>query len=193
MLGSLLEKGARRRAAGWSGEQLLDWGFICSALPRAPQRALAIGCGQSPILPAMLALRYRVTAVDRGAAAAGLVSGCERIAGDFRELNLPPGFDVIALGAAAEHIGGPGAKADADDDLKTMRRIAGLLAPHGLVFLTLPVGADTLSRPGRRVYGRGRLPRLVEDLHIVSYRRARVRARGDDLEPAGVGEGSGFV
>src|SRR5436309_16139892 len=76
------------------GEKLLDWGFICGGLPMGPKRALEIGCGQSPIVPAMLALGYDVTAIDL-CPAAPLVTGFEFIAGDFLELELRPGFDVI--------------------------------------------------------------------------------------------------
>ena len=154
------------------GEKLLDWGFICGGLPMGPKRALEIGCGQSPIVPAMLALGYDVTAIDL-CPAAPLVTGFEFIAGDFLELDLRPGFDVIVACSVVEHMGLAGrygSREDADADLKAMRKIAGLLAAGGQLFLTVPVGLDALCKPWHRVYGRQRLPRLLEEFDIQRYR-----------------------
>src|SRR5947209_4436197 len=155
------------------GEKLLDWGFICSSLPKGPRRALEIGSGRSPIIPAMLSLGYDVTAVDLCSDASQMFAGIDFIAGDFLQLDLRPGFDVIVVCSVVEHVGlggRYGSQEDPDGDLKAMRKIAGLLAPNGLVFLTVPVGVDTICRPFHRVYGRQRLPRLLQEFDIVDSR-----------------------
>ena len=100
-------------------EELLNWGFICSGLPRGPKMGLDLGAGESPIIPAMLALGYDVTAadlcpagpsdagprqagrsqagarpVDAGAGRAGAsayVAGIHSIPGDFLRLDPGPG------------------------------------------------------------------------------------------------------
>ena len=61
------------------GEKLLDWGFICSSLPKGPRRALEIGSGRSPIIPAMLSLGYDVTAVDLCSDASQMFAGIDFI------------------------------------------------------------------------------------------------------------------
>ena len=155
------------------GEKLLDWGFICSHLPKGPKRALEVGCGRSPIIPAMLALGYDVTAVDLSDDPSKYLTGFQFIRGDFMRVDLRPGFDVIVVCSAVEHIGLAGrygCQEDEDGDLDAMRRIAGLLDANGLLFLTVPVGMDTICRPWHRVYGRHRLPKLLEGFDIVSYR-----------------------
>ena len=47
-----------------AGEKLIDWGWICVNLPRGAKRALDLGSGESPIVPAMLELGYDVVAID---------------------------------------------------------------------------------------------------------------------------------
>src|SRR5437870_9916435 len=76
---ALLAGEPRPPAGGFDvrGEKLLDWGFICGSLPRGPKRSLEIGSGHSPIIPAMLALGYDVTAVDACPDASNFVGGFE--------------------------------------------------------------------------------------------------------------------
>jgi len=172
---ALLAGEPRPPAGGFDvrGEKLLDWGFICSSLPKGPRRALEIGSGQSPIIPAMLALGYDVTAVDLCAGATRVLSGFHFLAGDFLQLDLRPGFDVIVVCSVVEHMGLAGrygSREDPDGDLKAMRKIAGLLAANGQVFLTVPVGMDAIWKPWHRVYGRVRLPLLIEEFDIVTCR-----------------------
>src|SRR5947209_7737368 len=84
------------------GEKLLDWGWICTRLPRTPMRALEVGPGRSPIVPAMLALGYEVVAVDFDSRLANCVGGMQFLKGDINEVELSSQFDVIVACSVIE-------------------------------------------------------------------------------------------
>jgi hypothetical protein len=155
------------------GEKLIDWGWICSNLPAGPKRALEIGPGKSPIISAMLSLGYDVTAVDTSADPASIITGFRFVRGDFIEFSCDQRFEVIVVCSVVEHIGLAGrygSKADTDGDLKALQRIHDLLEPSGQVLLTIPIGRDAVHNPWHRVYGRERLPTLLEGFEVVRSR-----------------------
>lgn len=163
------------------GEKLIDWGWICSNLPSGPKRALEIGPGKSPIIPAMLSLGYEVTAVDTSADPTSIIEGFRFVPGDFNEFPCDQRFEVIVACSVVEHLGLDGrynSKADADGDLKAMRRIHGLLQPSGKLLLTIPVGRDAVHKPWHRVYGQERLPKLLEGFEVVRSRFLEKEAGG---------------
>lgn len=156
-----------------AGEKILDWGWICANLPQGRRRALEIGSGISPIVPAMLTLGYDVTAVDLCEDLSRQVSGFRFFMGDFNSLSLDPWFDIVVLCSVVEHMGLSGrfnSNGDPEADLKTMRKVQRLLAPDGLVFLTIPVGQDVVHVPWHRVYGTDRLPRLLDGFTVTKSR-----------------------
>lgn len=152
------------------GEKLIDWGWICSNLPAGCKRALEIGPGKSPIIPAMVSLGYEVTAIDPSADPTSIVNGFRFVRGDFGEFSSDQKFEIVIVCSVVEHLGLAGrynSKSDAEGDLKAMRRIRALLEPSGMVFLTIPVGRDAVHKPWHRVYGRERLPKLLEGFEVV--------------------------
>jgi SAM-dependent methyltransferase len=156
-----------------AGEKIIDWGWICVNLPVGRKRALEIGCGESPVIPAMLARGYEVVGMDFDRKISTQLSGFTFVQGDFNTVELAPGFDVIVACSAIEHFGLSGRYGSGEDesgDLKAMRRIRSLLAPAGVVLLTVPVGADMVLRPWHRVYGTQRLPLLLDGFRIVQSR-----------------------
>lgn len=166
-------RGEPRGGFDLAGEKVIDWGFICANLPRMHQRALEIGCGNSPVLPTMLALGYEVVGVDLDATVAEEISGFSFIRGDFNQVELTKDFDVVVACSAIEHFGLSGrygSSEDEDGDLKAMRKIAALLKPLGQLFLTIPVGTDMVFRPWHRVYGERRLKTLLEGFQVVQSR-----------------------
>lgn len=169
-------KGEPRPPAGGfdlEGEKVIDWGWICANLPRKPQKALEIGCGNSPVLPTMLALGYDAVGVDFDATVARQISGFTFVQGDFNSVALSPGFDVVVACSAIEHFGLSGRYGSSEDengDLKAMSKIISLLGQQGSVFLTIPVGIDVVHRPWHRVYGKERLPRLLQGLQPTCSR-----------------------
>jgi SAM-dependent methyltransferase len=155
------------------GEKLLDWGWICANLPRGRKKALEIGCGESPVIPAMLAMGYEVVGVDLGNRLASLVAGFKYVRGDFNQIDLDATFDLVVACSAIEHFGLSGRYGSYEDpsaDLKAVQKILRHLASEGLLFLTVPVGRDTVHRPWHRVYGRERLPQLLQGFEIVGQR-----------------------
>ena len=143
-------KGEPRPPAGGfdlDGEKNIDWGWICANLPRESKKALEIGCGTSPILPAMLSMGYEVVGVDLDAAVSRQISGFTFVHGDFNHVDVKPGFDVVIACSAIEHFGLSGrygSPEDGEGDIKAMGKIATILNPSGLLFLTIPVGADAV-------------------------------------------------
>jgi SAM-dependent methyltransferase len=155
------------------GEKLLDWGWICVNLPKGRMSGLEIGSGKSPIIPAMLALGYNVTAVDISSSVSSIFSDITFVAQDFLQAGFERRYDVIVLCSVVEHIGLSGrynSEEDPDGDLKAMRRVLDLLSDKGLLFLTIPVGKDVVYRPWHRVYGEDRLWRLVRGFSILQSR-----------------------
>ncbi|HWR14668.1 MAG TPA: DUF268 domain-containing protein [Terriglobales bacterium] len=164
-----------------AGEKIIDWGWICVNLPEGRKRALEIGCGESPVLPAMLARGYEVTGVDFDTRITQEVSGFTFIHGDFNQLQLQPAFDVIVACSAIEHFGLEGRYGSTyapDADLKAMQKIRSLLSYDGVVLLTVPVGIDTVHKPWHRVYGRERLPQLLEGFEVEKARFLAKQPRG---------------
>ncbi len=155
------------------GEKLLDWGWICVNLPRGQKKALEVGCGESPVIPAMLALGYEVIGVDLKDRLANLVAGFTLLRGDFNELALDSEFDVVVACSSIEHFGLSGLYGSSEDpsgDLKATRKILDHLVAGGLFFLTIPVGCDAVHKPWHRVYGRERLPLLLRGFETVHQR-----------------------
>jgi len=163
-------------AAGFDleGEKPLDWGWVVAHLPRSPrQHILDVGCCQSPVIPAASALGHEVVGIDTDRLPYE-VPGVAFHQGDFLELDLGEvSFDVVVLCSVVEHIGLPGRyrqKNIPDGDLQAMEKTARLLKPDGIVILTVPVGVDMVFTPWHRIYGPGRLPRLIEGFSIESER-----------------------
>jgi hypothetical protein len=155
------------------GEKLIDWGWICVNLPKGQHRALEIGSGKSPIIPAMVALGYDVTAVDLSMDISSMFGGVNFHYGDFVEMESGTMFDVIVMCSVVEHIGISGrynSHEDSEGDLKAMRKVLTMLDKAGFLFLTIPVGKDAVHRPWHRVYGQTRLGLLLEGFEITRSR-----------------------
>lgn len=75
-----------------------------------------------------------------------------------------PVFDVAWSISSFEHdgLGMYGDSMDPEGDLKAMRKMKRIVKPGGLMFLSLPVGKDKVIFNNARVYGRLRLPLLME-------------------------------
>jgi len=164
------------------GEKSLDWGWVCANLPRSADRALDVGCGESPVVPAMLTLGYKeVVGVDLQFPLDKHLKGPHFIQGDFNRLSLEPGFDVVVACSTIEHIGLSGryeSTEEIDGDLNAVRKIRSLLKKDGVFILTVPAGEDGVYKPWHRVYGRKRMGQLLEGFQVV-------KAQGYVKEPWG--------
>lgn len=78
-------------------------------------------------------------------------------------------FDYALSISSIEHdgLGGYGDPIDPDGDLKNMKEMKGYLAKGGLMFFNVPIGKDVVYFNRERVYGRIRLPRLLEDWELI--------------------------
>jgi hypothetical protein len=77
----------------------------------------------------------------------------------------------LTLCSAIEHVGLAGrygvTKDRPDGDIEAMKILKIILKPGGKMLLTIPVGQDNFFKPLHRVYGKERLPRLLEGWEIL--------------------------
>ncbi len=75
-----------------------------------------------------------------------------------------PQFDYALSISSFEHdgLGMYGDPLDPDGDLKAMARMRELVKPDGILLLSVPVGRDKVIFNNARVYGRVRIPALIE-------------------------------
>jgi hypothetical protein len=87
----------------------------------------------------------------------------ERVVGGFRR------FEVCISISSVEHdgLGRYGDKIDADADLAAMRLLQEALEPAGRLLLAVPVGSDLVRWNMHRIYGKLRLPMLLEGWTIL--------------------------
>ncbi len=157
-----------------AGDRAIEWSWVVAQLPKAPSRILDLGCVDSVLSCVSARLGHRVTAVDLR----DIEYDMEGIAfrrGDINRLDLAEDrFDAIINASMIEHVGLAGrfgADESPDGDLLTMRHLAQRLAPGGVMILTIPVGRDAVCKPYHRIYGRHRLPLLLQgyDLQGEEY------------------------
>lgn len=88
---------------------------------------------------------------------------------DFQNGNSK--FDIIISYSSIEHsgLGRYGDILDPEGDLKTMNDIYNNLNNNGLLFLGVPVGHDALCWNSNRIYGKIRLPLLLEKFEVLEW------------------------
>jgi SAM-dependent methyltransferase len=150
------------------GDRDIEQSWIAAKMPKGPGRALDFGCG--PFWMGFLAARkgFTVMAVDlmpvrwnyEHANLQFLQTDILNLAGSDDR------YDLIINCSTIEHVGLQGrygVRDQQDDaDLAAMATLRDLVEPEGTMLLTLPVGRDAVFMPYHRVYGRSRLPQLLE-------------------------------
>ena len=90
---------------------------------------------------------------------------------DTLQENIKSGFkfDCILSISSVEHdgLGRYGDPINPDADLETMNLLRSYLKPYGLMFLTVPVGSDSIIFNHHRIYGTHRLPKLLDKWLVV--------------------------
>jgi SAM-dependent methyltransferase len=157
-----------------AGERDVEWSWVAANLPQGPGEALDFGCGTSN-LGLIAALRgFKVTRVDLEEAYWHYTyPGLELMLGDILELPLVDDFfDLVINCSSVEHVGLVGRysvkEANLDGDLQAMARMRDLMKRGALMLCTMPVGKDAVFSPLHRVFGRRRLPLLLDGFDVLS-------------------------
>lgn len=78
-------------------------------------------------------------------------------------------FDAIISISSIEHdgLGRYGDPINPNGDLEAMQKLKKMLKPNGLLFLAVPIGQDYLFWNAHRVYGKKRLPLLINGWNLI--------------------------
>jgi len=149
------------------GDREVEWSWVLSQLGAGPGEVLDFGCGNS-LLSFIAARRgYNVTAIDLQSIYWSYrlpnmrFIKCDILKSPFTNSS----FDLIINCSSIEHVGLHGRYESEDNlesDITAMALMHELLRPDGIMLLTIPVGCDAVFAPLHRVYGRARLPRLLD-------------------------------
>lgn len=84
---------------------------------------------------------------------------------DKNPILFDTGFSISSF----EHdgLGRYGDPLDPNGDIKAMKKMKEILKSQGLFFLSVPVGIDTLTWNAHRIYGRIRLPLLLDGWELI--------------------------
>jgi SAM-dependent methyltransferase len=148
------------------GDREIEYSFVSSYLPTGPGRSLEFGCGSSYLSLVAVRKGFTAMAVDLQPVHWDYKHpNLSFIQKDFLDLDVPQAsFDLVLNCSSIEHVGLTryGDRAAVDGDLKTMERLREVMKPGAIMLLTIPVGRDSVFPPLHRVYGRERLPRLLD-------------------------------
>lgn len=159
---------ATPRTPNLVGDRDIEWSWITSQMPSGPGVALDFGPGGSHLALVAAQRGFEVTAVDLEPVRWPYAHPSLRfIRGDILKLPLSTEhFDLVINCSTVEHVGLAGRYGVTENrpngDLEAMARLKQLMKPRGIMLLIMPVGKDALFAPLTRVYGKRRLPRLLE-------------------------------
>ncbi|MFX0092699.1 MAG: DUF268 domain-containing protein [Candidatus Hodarchaeota archaeon] len=156
-----------------TGSRPVEYSWIAANLPEGTGRGLDFGSGDSWM--GFLAARkgFDVLCIDlKDVRWFYEFPQLNFLKKDLFELDFPQqSFDLIINCSAIEHVGLKGRYGVTEDrpngDLEAMEILRKLLKPDKLMFLTIPIGKDTVVRPYHRVYGDKRLPKLLKGWEII--------------------------
>jgi SAM-dependent methyltransferase len=154
------------------GDREVEWSFIVSRLPEGPGEALDFGASFGNLSIAAARRGLHVLAIDlEPERFAWKHAKVDFLCADLLKADLRAcSFDVIMNCSAVEHVGLRGrygvAVEESDGDLEAMRKFRELLKPSGKMLMTIPCGKDAAIAPWHRVYGKKRLPKLLEGFTV---------------------------
>lgn len=153
------------------GDRMVEWSFCLARLAEGDGSTLDFGADVAFLSLAAAQRGHHVVALDRLPSA--LDYRHERV--EFLQADIlgrplaDRTFDQIINCSSIEHVGLPGRYGSGeavDGDLEAMAILGDMLAPRGRMILTLPVGRDLVCAPKHRIYGTGRLPRLLDGFRV---------------------------
>lgn len=158
------------------GDRDVEWSWVGAKMPLQAGAVLDLGPATS-FSPLMAA--YNATSVigfDLDPLPVPFSAPNLRyVKGDILQGGLPEGtFDTIVNCSTTEHIGLSGRygnQEEPDGDLRAMALLRERMAgPDARMIFTIPVGRDGVYRPYHRVYGRDRLPRILDGYRVLEER-----------------------
>ena len=159
----------RPRIPNLLGDREIEWSWIAAMMPSGPGEALEFGPGESSLGLISFQKGFTVTAVDLEPVywRSYVQPRFRFIREDILKLQLPHGyFDLVINCSAVEHVGLSGRYGIKEDrpngDLDAMKVLWKLMKPGGVMLLTIPIGRDAVFVPMCRVYGKERLPLLLD-------------------------------
>jgi SAM-dependent methyltransferase len=167
-------RGDRNLEYGWAQTQLDNIGVN-------GRRLLDVGCGGGFVALEAHRAGALVTACDLEPAQFPVPAGMTFIQGDLLTTAPAGQFDIITCISTVEHAGLAGrygvTEPFADGDLAMMRTMRAALSYGGRLLLTVPVGVDKVCGSLHRIYGRNRLPLLLDGWKIEEsqfFRKSRL-------------------
>jgi hypothetical protein len=154
------------------GDRDVEYSFIAANLPNQKGNVLDFGSGGTPLSLIALLKGNSVTTIDLLKYNYMFKIPVKFIQDDILKTTKlkNKSFDTIINCSSVEHVGLSGRYGVADDivdgDIQAMSKLHNLLKIGGMMLLTVPVGEDYIQRPYHRIYGRTRLPLLLEKFQI---------------------------
>jgi len=181
-----------------SGSRDIEWSYIASRLRMGPGYAFDFGCGFGNMCIHAVQKGYKVMALDLEPGPFPWTHpNVEIIRGDLLKLELPDqAFDYILNCSTVEHVGVAGrygvAVEETDGDLAAMQRLRRMLKPSGRMLITIPCGRDATIVPWHRVYGKERLPKLLNG-YVIEDEAYWVKRNDNVWYPADRGTALAYV
>jgi SAM-dependent methyltransferase len=156
------------------GDRDIEWSWVASQLPNGPGTALDFGNGGSSLGLIASYRNFDVVAVDLNDIDWTYMHPKLRFCrGDILSLDFPlASFDLVINCSTVEHVGLAGRYGVSQDlpdgDLDAMARLRDLMKPGGVMLLTIPIGRDEVFMQLHRVYGKKRLPKLIDNFFLES-------------------------
>ena len=156
-----------------SGDRYIEWSYVISRMGShvsLGDRVLDFGCGSGMLSTAACVIGCNVTAIDLLPKTFSLED--ERISLSQRDvMDLPEdrGYDMIVHASVIEHVGLWGRYKEQkgeEKDFLAMQKLRKLLRQDGVMIMTLPVGMDEIVHPYHRIYGKERLPLLMDGFSV---------------------------
>jgi SAM-dependent methyltransferase len=157
---------------GLQGDRAVEWSFCMARLTDGPGTTLDFGAGVGPLSLCAAQRGHEVIALDRVPLTLDYAhEAITLVQADILDRPLEGSrFDQIINCSSVEHVGLAGrygSFAAAEGDLEAMEIMRSMLVSGGKMILTIPVGRDMVCAPRHRIYGRTRLPRLLDSYERI--------------------------